>query len=218
MDSALVDNLPALKVFLDKAANVQSQPPSLYIDLEGNDLSRNATLSLVTIFVEPHNKVYLIDVTTLRYNAFAAESPKGHTLKSILESPDIIKLMELATRVFSKRCVNGLAKCIERDVTIDSQERSRWAQVKANGRRLFDPARGGSFDVFDKRPMASELQEYCKQDVTFMPHLHRLYRAELSDVWWQRIDDETKARIVLSHSPGYNGTGRHMAFGPRSWQ
>lgn len=244
MQSKLIDSVGALETFLDGLPESKAGPLRLYVDLEGNNLSRNGTLSLVTILVESEKKVYLIDVTTLQQDAFNIGGSKGRTLREVLESSVTIKvffdirndsdalhslygirvagiedlqLMELASRGFSRRCVNGLAKCIERDTALGSTERQRWQKVKDRGRELFDPARGGNYAVFDRRPLTADVMDYCVQDVVFMPHLREVYRAKLCDEWWSRIEAETQARIRLSQSPGFNGKGRHMAEGPRAW-
>ncbi|KAK5701104.1 hypothetical protein LTR17_022901 [Elasticomyces elasticus] len=238
MDTKFLDTSTALEKFLSDLGNCDGQPPRLYMDLEGSNLSRNGTLSLVTIMLEPEKEVYLVDVTTLGRDAFTTAGADGRTLKAVLESRNIVKvffdirndsdalfglyeiriagiedlqLMELASRNFSKRNVNGLAKCIERDSTIPLVERRRWQVVKDNGKHLFDPQRGGSYAVFDERPLSKDIKEYCTQDVTFMPHLRDLYRMKLCDAWWRKIETETDARIQLSQSPTFRGKGQHMA-------
>ena len=243
MQSQLIDTISAMKTFLDGLPD-QSSSPSLYVDLEGNNLSRNGTLSLLTMFVEPQKKVYLIDITTLGRDAFNTAGDNECTLRSILESReekkvffDIrndsdalfslygvrvggiedLQLMELASRTFSRRTVNGLAKCIGQDTTLTYVDRQAWQKVKDKGRDLFDPGRGGSYAVFDQRPLSQEVMEYCVQDVTLMPHLREVYRSKLCDAWWRKIEEETAARIRLSQSASYNGKGRHMAEGPRGW-
>ncbi|KAK3615502.1 hypothetical protein LTR22_027413 [Elasticomyces elasticus] len=141
-DPKFLDTSTALEKFLSDLGNSDGQPPRLYMDLEGNNLSRNGTLSLVTIMLEREKKVYLVAVTTLWRDAFTTAGADGHTLKSVLESINIFKvffdvrndsdalfghyeiciagikdlqLMELASRNFSKRNINGLAKCTKRD-------------------------------------------------------------------------------------------------------
>lgn len=47
MESEMIDTLPALRAFLNDIP-VATDPPTLYVDLEGNNLSRHGTLSLVT--------------------------------------------------------------------------------------------------------------------------------------------------------------------------
>lgn len=244
MHPHLIDTTSALVTFLNDLGQCSGQPPSLYIDLEGNNLSRHGTLSLMTILVEDQQKLYLIDVTTLGARAFDTDGSDDRSLRTVLESKDIIKvffdirndsdalfslygirvdgiedlqLMELASRNFSKRCVNGLAKCVEGDSTIGYTEKRNWRNVKNNGRKLFDPAQGGSYAVFDQRPLTQEVLDYCAQDVTLMPHLREIYCKKLCDAWWIKIASETKRRIDQSQQPGYNGKGRHMALGPTAW-
>jgi hypothetical protein len=73
------------------AAETRSILPSstLYLDLEGNRLSRHGTISLITILIHPQRVVRLIDVLVLGKPAFTTASNNGKTLKSILEDPDI---------------------------------------------------------------------------------------------------------------------------------
>lgn len=244
MQSELINTVAAVKALLDNLPEVTKGRPHLYLDLEGDDLSRSGTLSILTILVEPENKAYLVDVTTLRRSAFDTTGANGRTLRSILESSDEkkvffdirndsdalfshygicvagiedLQLMELASRRFSKRLVNGLAKCIENDADLSYSKQHDWKKVKDQGRKLFDPKRGGTFAVFDQRPLSADLIEYCVQDVALMPRLRQIYRSRLCDAWWEKIEAETKARIQLSQSPAYNGKGRHMAEGPRAW-
>lgn len=240
----MIDTLSALKTFLSGLPS-DVQQPSLYVDLEGNDLSRNGTLSLVTILVEPQHTVHLIDIKTLGNMAFSTSDTDSKTLQQVLESPDItkvffdirndsdalfslygvhvqgiedIQLMEIASRNSSKRLLNGLAKCIERDAPISYSEKQAWRTTKDQGHRLFDPARGGSFAVFDARPLTADMQNYCVQDVLHMPALREHYKRKISAAWWAKTQEETIARIRLSQSANFNGKGRHMAEGPSGWQ
>ncbi len=208
MKSELIDTSPLLKAFLDSMKDIEGEPPSLYLDLEGNNLSQLGTLSLVTVLVQLRERLYLINVTTLGRDAFDVAGSDGRSLRSILESSKIIKvffdirndsdalyslydvhvrgiwdlqLMELASRSSQKKCVNGLARCIERDSRLRYEDKAEWQRVKEKGHGLFDPNRGGSYAVFDQRPLSSEIEHYCTQDVAFMPHLCEVYRGKLCD-------------------------------------
>ena len=241
----MIDSPQALKAFLGSLPDLEGPTPSLYIDLEGNNLSRKGTLSLVTILVEPRHTVHLVDVTGLGKLAFHTAGPDGKTLKHILESQEIVKvffdirndsdalfglfdirvkgiediqLMELASRGFQKRHVNGLAKCIERDSNLPFAVRREWRASKERGHKLFDPNLGGGYAVFDERPLSAEIQKYCVQDVIHMPALRELYRAKLCDGWWRKIEAETTARINLSQGRNFNGQGMHMAKAPAGWE
>lgn len=76
-----------------------------------------------------------------------------------------------------------------------------WQSVKDNGKHLFDPQLGGSYAVFDQRPVSKDIKGYCVRDVTFMPHLHDMYRRKLCDAWRRKTDKEANGRIRPSQSP-----------------
>jgi hypothetical protein len=125
--------------------------------------------------------------------------------------------MELASRVSWRKYVNGLAKCIDRDAPISFEEKQKWKNTKKEGYRLFDPALGGSYSVFDQRPLSTEIVSYCVQDVIHMPSLRHLYLDRLCDVWLGKIEEETKDRIRHSQGQGYTGWGQRKALGPQGW-
>lgn len=122
----------------------------------------------------------------------------GQTLMGILESPHIpkvffdvrndsdalfhhfnvklagvinLQLMELATRYYSRKYVSGLAKCIDRDALLTTDEMQTWKASKEKGLKLFAAERGGSYEVFNVRPLPDDIKEYCVQDVQFLPEL-----------------------------------------------
>lgn len=239
MAPIFIDSLASLASFLDDLPDCKGQPPSLYIDLEGNNVSRHGTLSIITILVRPQNKIYLIDVTSLGRDTFTTKSTnKNLALKDVLESDSIIKvffdirndsdalfglhniyvqniedlqLFEFASRTFSKRCVHGLKKCIETDLNLPYSEKQEWLRAKEKVQGRF---RSGNFAAFDERPMSGEMIQYCAQDVVYMPRLREMYLNRLCDTWYLKIMVETRARIRLSQCPDFNGKGRHMALGP----
>lgn len=126
--------------------------------------------------------------------------------------------MEVASRPGSKRLLNGLAKCIEKDAQLSLSEQNPWQMTKDRGHRLFDPKRGGSYAVFDQRPLSPEMRNYCVQDVVHMPALLRHYKARLGDAWLPKVQEETAARIALSRNSYFRGKGRHMAEAPAGWE
>lgn len=76
MEVEMIDTVPALKTFLDGLPLSNAQP-NLFIDLEGDNLSRHGTLSLITVLVEPRHTVHLVDVHTLGQQAFSIASTNG---------------------------------------------------------------------------------------------------------------------------------------------
>jgi len=70
----------------------------LFLDLEGVNLSREGTISIVTLLVDPgdakDHRTYLIDVTTLGSRAFDTKGPvHDTTFKDVLQDPNIIKVL-----------------------------------------------------------------------------------------------------------------------------
>lgn len=240
----MINTVAALEDFLNGLPSSVDEP-NLYIDLEGNNLSRHGMLSLITILVEFCHTFHLIDVHVLGKDAFTVSDLNGTTLQHILESANIpkvffdirtdsdalfnlfnisvagiedLQLMELGARKGSKRLVKGLARCIEQDAPLSPSEREEWKAAKDKGKSLFAPERGGSYEVFDQRPLSAEVEKYCVQDVVYMPALWKKYHAELDAIWKDKVAEETKARIALSQSAEFVGNGKHMAEGPEAWQ
>lgn len=139
----LVDTTALLATVVDTLCGLPTQPPSIYVDLEGVNLSRHGSISILQLHVLPTRQTYLVDIYTLRREAFTTCGVwGGQTLAAVLESPDIpkiffdvrndsdalhahfgirlggiqdLQLMELATRSFARRVVKSLASCIEQD-------------------------------------------------------------------------------------------------------
>lgn len=245
LTAGLVDTVASVFHMLDVLHDLPTTPPSLYIDLEGENLSRHGSISLPQIFVLPNNFTYLVDVYRLQNEAFTTtHGVHGNNLKAILESEAIPKVMfdvradsdalyshfqielagiqdlqlfELATRHFPKRFVNGLAKCIERDANLSWAEKSRWRMAKEKGRKLFAPELGGNYQVFNVRPLTEDIMTYCVQDVQFLPRLWSHYRLKLTPFWKAKIEKATRDRIALSKSHDFSAKGQHMALAPSDW-
>lgn len=241
--TSVIDTTASISNLVDSIIDLPSDPPSLYFDLEGIKLSREGSISIFQLFVVPQNRVYLIDIHVLKASVFSTAGETGSHFKDILESATIAKvvfdvrndsdalhhhygialqgiqdvqLMENASRpsTRSKQYINGLARCIEFDALLSLQQKKTWKDVKERGARLFAPEKGGSYDVFNARPLRAEILEYCVQDVHFLPSLRQSYWARLNSDWRKKVEDATKARVQLSQSAGYQPHGEYKKFGP----
>jgi exonuclease 3'-5' domain-containing protein 1 len=240
----LLDTAGGISALVDIIYGQPAKPPSLYIDLEGVNLSRHGSISILQIYLQPENRTYLVDIHTLGHTAFSTRGSNGSTLKELLESESIpkvffdvrndsdalyshfqiklagiqdLQLMELATRTFSKAHVNGLGRCIERDAPLSSSERVTWKLAKEKGLKLFAPERGGSYEVFNQRPVSDEIRLYCVQDVRFLPQLWNLYHSKMTQLWKDRVQEASRDRVRMSQSRDYIGKGQHMALAPAGW-
>ncbi|KAL3485387.1 ribonuclease H-like domain-containing protein [Aspergillus germanicus] len=238
-----------------------NDPPSLYIDLEGVNLGRHGTVSILQMYVLPHDRTYLIDIHTLGERAFSSEVTEGGrqsdtdtkkrttTLKSIFESSTIkkvifdvrhdsdalhahfgirlagiedLQLMELGTRGGERTHVKGLSHCIRLNIPFaewkDGQESiDRWLETKEKGRKLFAPEHGGSFEVFNQRPLSEDVLRYCIEDVRLLPILWKVYNGLLTRFWRKMVDEEVENRIRSSQSAKFKGSGWHMTLAPAGW-
>jgi exonuclease 3'-5' domain-containing protein 1 len=222
-------------------SGLPTTPPSIYVDVEGVKLSRDGTVSIVQFFVLPTNHTYLVDIHTLGENAFSTRGANGQDLKEILESESIpkaffdvrndsdalyshfrinlagiqdIQLMELATRTFSKRYLCGLSKCIEKELSMTAEELQSWQSTKDKGLNLFAPERGGSYEVFNTRPLSEIIVLYCIQDVQYLPRLWHTYQSKLTRKWALKVESATKERVDVSKTESYVGHGKQKALGP----
>lgn len=238
----IVDTVDLVASFIDGIPIYQTKSPVLYVDLEGVNLCRHGSVSIVQILVSSTiTHVYLVDVHVLGLSAFTTPGTYGRNLKTILEDSTIVKaffdvrndsdalfshyginldgivdiqLLEVATRAFDRKFVSGLGKCIEQSVKMSTTERAAWKVNKDQVVGLFSPDKGGSYEVFNKRPIPVEILSYCVQDVIFLPGLWNLYDSRLGESWRQRVCIATTARIRDSQSTSYIPNGRHKALSP----
>lgn len=246
---ALVSTPLALSLFIDEIGRVQHRhkqheinAPALYCDLEGINLGREGSVSLLQMALVDYNgklvTTKIIDIHTMGDEAFTTRGDESwYDLKYILGASEIVKaffdirndsaalyhhygievegvhdvqLMECLTRPgYNKTLVRGLGKCMEYDLAADKRAKAKL--VKERGLALFASERGGSYEVFNVRPMSPEMIEYCVQDVELLIDLWIVYAWDMDKELYQKLEVETMKRIVLSQSPEYDGNGRHMA-------
>jgi exonuclease 3'-5' domain-containing protein 1 len=83
---------------------------------------------------------------------------------------------------------------------------------EGKGSAIFSPEKGGSFAVFNKRPLKDEIRIYREQDVQCLPGLYKVYshRLGISDPrnWMGMIGAETEKRLVEVMTESYKPHGR----------
>lgn len=224
--------------------------PIMYIDLEGVNLCREGSLSIVTLLIDLGGSTrgaYLIDVHRLGEKAFNTAGLGGKTLKDILQDETIpkvfydvrndsdalfahysvalrgvedVQLMESATRKTtpSRRFLSGLARCIENhtSLALDWSKLASWKLAKEHGARLFRPELGGSYEVFNQRPIPGEIVSYCVGDVQYLPELRHRFWSSRSKPWQDLIIEQSARRVAGSQRPDYQPNGPHKALAPWS--
>lgn len=69
--------------------------------------------------------------------------------------------------------MSGLAKCVEKNapMSFGGSGSGSWKLAKEKGERLFKLEFGGSYEVFNRRPIPEEIIDYCVGDVQCLPEL-----------------------------------------------
>ena len=222
--------------------------PTVYIDLEGVNLSREGSISIFTLLVDfgaPRTFVKLIDVFTLGHLAFDTTGHNNKTLKNILEDAKIpkvffdvrsdsdalfahygiamqgvedVQLFESATRktTESRRFLSGLNKCVtDNSAHLLDIDRTSWILAKNEGERLFKAERGGSYEVFNRRPIPKAIMDYCAGDVQCLPGLYKKFRDGAAR-WQLLVKEASQKRVTDSQKSDYQPHGQHRALAPWS--
>jgi exonuclease 3'-5' domain-containing protein 1 len=219
--------------------------PTMYLDLEGVNLCREGSLSILTLLIDtgiPTKRVCLIDVHTLGEPAFTTAGAKGTTLQDILQDATIpkvffdvrndsdalfahfgvalqgaedVQLMESAARktTTSREFLNGLASCVRDYLGFGGGRLAGWKLAKEKGERLFKREHGGSYEVFNRRPMPEDIIAYCVGDVQYLPELRAKFWAYR---WRDLVEGECKKRVAASQRSDYRPHGEGRAIAPWS--
>ena len=241
----VVDSINALLSLLDNLTRLPTDDPrpSLFIDLQGDSIGRNGTISVLTLFVvRPVKTIYLVDIHKLGANAFTTtHAGSGVSLQTILESATIpkvifdvrndsdalfahynisldgiqdLQLMELATRKGSKKVVSGLAKCIQVYTHLDKNKKEQWKKRRANQKRNQKMNYESSYEFLHGRPLKPEVIRYCFEGVSLLRGLYRVIDRKLDPASKEKVQSATEGRIEYSKSANYEGRSSRNAFGP----
>jgi exonuclease 3'-5' domain-containing protein 1 len=203
------------------------------VDYEGVNLCRDGVLCLVQV-APRRGPVLLIDIETLGDHAFGdgrlRELLESENIVKIcydcrsdadalhhLHGTTPTKLWDVQVAYCSKRdresrrgrdpFVKGLSKAIEDCPGLTANDKIKLQALKATGTKLFDPKKGGSYEVWQSRPMDPVLQTYAAADVRYL-HAMR-------DAWGKYVTRDMfsiTARRVQKAVQGVSAArGRHMA-------
>jgi len=220
----IINTVPSVAQLIDDLSDAAVDPPSLFVDLEWETISRKASILIITLYVEPKNVIYLIDIWVLQGLTFTTRGWSQKTLKDVLESDSIpkvffdirndfaalqgqygislrgvqdVQLMEKALHpvgFYGGNPGTSLAKCIEKDVVMPESMRLAWTKEKAKGKRMFHR---GSFHAFKVRPMQKDIVAYCAGDVQFLSALWKTYWNRLTPDGKRTAEVEARLRVGL---------------------
>ena len=238
----MVDTSDTLTHLVDTLASLENGSDSVYMDLEGVRLSRYGTISLIQILVPSCKQAFIVDVHTLGKTAFDTLGSKEKSLRDTLESSGIkkylfdvrndsdalyglfgvqlanvvdIQLLELASREGDKRGACGLARCTDQEQVLPLRASEQWQITKKEVVKMFDPKLGGTYEVFNVRPLPRAIMEYCVGDVETLPLLSAIYESRLDRTGLEKVQVETEKRLEKSRTPRCKRQGKQNRAGPK---
>ena len=147
------------------------------------------------------------DYTKIMYDPRADSDALYHLYGVKLRNVTCVQLMNAAYRIYyqayAMKYVMGLKKAIEKDlVIIDYKLRREFLKIKDDGLKLFDAKSGGSYAIFNQRPLPKAIQLYCSLDVVLLPDLYSKYKSKISHVM-NKVLEETNNRVDICYKQIY---------------
>lgn len=234
--TCFIDTPEAVAEMVDRLTRAVPEAEPLYVDLEGIHLGRFGSVSLFVLYAESLKEVFLVDVFQLGVAAFGVPGSGGGSLQDLLEMDrrtkvfydvrndsdalfahygirlqgvedvqvtDVVKARGRWPRLH----LLSLDVCVDRTLG-ESSKKTMWAAAKAAGQLLSKPEAGGSMEVFNVRPLASEVAAYCVGDVVILAELRRFHSLGLlSEALRQKAQAATLARVAHSQEANYQPAG-----------
>ena len=88
------------------------------------------------------------------------------------------------------------------------------ADAKTAGRRLFAPEKGGSYEVFERRPLSAAIIAYCVAEVRHFALLERELFEGLSPGWQLWVLEQSERRLEQCLLPTFVCGSRDNALAP----
>jgi exonuclease 3'-5' domain-containing protein 1 len=220
--------------------------PIFYIDLEGVDLCRDGTISILTVIfhVNTTTCICLVDVHTLDVRAFNTHGTAGEetnkTLKDILQDRSIPKaFFNVRNDSDALFAHYGIALQGIEDVQLMEGARRKTTASRrfVNGlhrgvedyvvggsesatwrknKQVFRTKYGGSYRAFNTRPMPEVILAYCVGDVQYLPELRNKFWEPQGKRWRDLVIEESRKRVAGSQRSDYQPHGRDRALAPWS--
>ncbi|GIK07216.1 hypothetical protein Aspvir_002873 [Aspergillus viridinutans] len=200
----MIDSIGALEKLLNELDYQSHKPAALFLDVQTINPRQDGPISIISLFVRPIKKVSLIDVLTLGEDAFTTTSLADNSLKLLLESPAVSKILfdvgNASAALFNHHGIRlnaikdlqvmqlamqypraqqaqaaSLEMCVEEDARPPARALALWKQVHSTVSQLRDPAKGGSDGVFKERPLRQAIRDYHLQNVLILHRLWVLY-------------------------------------------
>lgn len=203
------------------------------LDVEGVGLSRHGRIALIQI-CSSHGHVYLFDITTMGAAAFEV-GPGGGGLRMLLENNSVCKVVfdgrndcDALYHIFwvrvrnvydlqvlhalkysdnDDRYLKGFKECLSKSGVLNAREQAEADAIKDQGKMMFAPTYGGSYGVWEARPLCQALVDYAVTDVRHMLNIKRSWANNHLDFLVRKLTEERVDSFISSKN--YNG--QHMS-------
>jgi len=226
----------ARHVLIDTVASCRSAVAALMaeseigVDLEGVDVGRLGRVSIIQVSTYASD-VCLFDITALGADAFGAGGLRGlfqsrrvrkvifdgradndalhHLFDSLMENAyDLQILHALKFSSSDDRYVKGFQKCLDASGVLSPAEGHRASVLKERGKRCFSPDFGGSYSVWEQRPLRQILLDYAVADVQHLLQMKRQWSNPRHDA---TVEALTRERIWKAVGSLEAPKGSHMS-------
>lgn len=220
-----ISSSAGVKNVLNRIATLctDTQHPNLYLDLEGNSHKRTGTISILQLYVEPLNEVYLFDINALGASAISTSTDEALCLKNMLQDGKIKKAFfdprQVSAALYAlygiklqgvidvqvmhcavtdpTKCVLSFKKCIA-ELPLKDEELHAVKEVKDKGHSLYKDNDGA---VFDERPLPIQLLQYCIEDVVLLAALYKQCEPKMTPNLWHNCNNVFRIRLETSLAP-----------------
>jgi exonuclease 3'-5' domain-containing protein 1 len=222
-DPIFVDNL----LWLPSVVEELLEGEAVAVDIEGVNLCRDGRISIIQV-CDAQGRVFLFDITKMGSDAFI-DWPGRPSLRALFENPHLMKvifdgradadalwyifgvqmcnvycLQVLHALQFSRpedKYVKGLQTCLNMSGVVPLEEQKRQEKLREEAKALYEPKRGGCYEVWEQRPLQPILLDYAASDVKFMLEMKRRWAAAEIDDVVQSITQDRIAHAVRRWEP-----------------
>lgn len=207
----------------------------LFLDLEGVQLGKEGKICLLQ-FTQGNgdDRIFVLDIIKspelLGKLGKVLESqhwrkyifdPRGdssnlfHEFGITMRNVVCLQLAEIAfdrQNGIRRNFVSGLSNVLKR--VLDTEQQIVVCQMKDEGKRMFSPDKGGSFEIFEKRPLPEKIIEYSAMDVFFLEDIKRFFFDVLDQYWVDWVLLRSFERLELACSSSSLPTGKKACIAP----
>jgi exonuclease 3'-5' domain-containing protein 1 len=240
INAFVVDDEESFKSMLEKMKTDLKKINRINVDFEGIDLSKDGRVCLGQFHVAETTDVYIVDFIKISNPFTFCDSGLGDLMKSFdyvkvffdprndmdaicnqfnaqVNNVICLQLSEVAFRRYSRKLtvkfIMGLGKVMDNYIKFNSNKKVI-TEIKTNGKFLFYPEHGGSFDRFLERPLQTNIVEYCVVDVFYFDQLLAILYNPLGPNVKQRVLAESTKRLVDYQTSGYKPTSSDKKYAP----